>query len=383
MKKLIPYVLVFVLGFAACGWILRELGYTTISPGGKNGVMEALGRNPASAILSKKGNVIADAVSKLGPAVVNIDTIGEQQVASPFEQLFGIPMAPQKTQVVGQGSGVVISKDGYVLTNNHVIEGAKKITVRLADGRHFKANLIGRDGRTDLAVLKVTGKNLPFAEFGDSSAIRAGDWAVAIGNPLGFGSSVTVGVISATKRTDLPVGPGKTLAEAIQTDAAINRGNSGGALANIDGQLIGINTAIYSTEPGQGNIGIGFAIPANTAKAVARQLIEKGRIIRPWLGVQMAEISGDFAAWYEQHGFKGRNGVIVIQAVPGSPAEKKGLLQGDVITQMDDKNIANPDSLVDQINRHKVGDVVRLTIWRMGQTQMVIIKLEEMPADAG
>lgn len=381
MKKLIPYVLVFVLGFAACAWTLRELGYTSLTPGGKNAVMDALGRTPASGILSKKGNAIADAVAKLGPAVVNIDTISEQAVTSPFEQMFGIPVAPQKTQVVGQGSGVIISRDGYILTNNHVIEGAKKITVRLADGRNLKANLIGRDARTDLAVLKVTGQNLPFAEFGDSSAIRAGDWAVAIGNPLGFGSSVTVGVISATKRTDLQVAPGKVLAEVIQTDAAINRGNSGGALANIDGQLIGINTAIAS--PTGGNIGLGFAIPSNMVRTVSKQLIDKGRIVRPWLGVQMAAISGDFAAWYEQHGYKGRNGVIVIQAMPGSPAEKKGLMQGDVITQIDDKKLTNPDALVDEINKHKVGNIVRLSVWRMGQTQMVVIKLEEMPPDAG
>jgi S1-C subfamily serine protease len=277
----------------------------------------------------------------------------------------------------------MISKDGYVLTNNHVVEGAKKITVRLADGRHFKGRIIGRDPRTDIAVIKVDGKNLPAAQFGDSSAIRAGDWAVAIGNPLGFGNSVTVGVISATKRTDLPVGPGKVLAEAIQTDAAINRGNSGGALANIDGQLIGINTAIYSTEPGQGSIGIGFAIPSNTARRVAKELIEKGRIVRPWLGVQLAGISGDLAAWYEQHGYKSRDGAVVMQTIPDSPAAKKGLMQGDVITQIDDKKVANPEGLVDQINKHKVGAVVKLSIWRMGRSQMVVIKLEEMPLDAG
>ncbi len=382
MKKLIPYVLVFILGFAVCGWVLRELGYTTISPG-KGGVLATLNRSPARGILSAKDNVIADAVARLGPAVVNIDTIGEQEVTSPFEQLFGIPMAPQKTQVIGQGSGVLISTDGYILTNNHVIEGAKKITVRLADGRHFKGRIIGRDPRTDLAVIKVDGRNLPAAQFGDSGAIRAGDWAIAVGNPLGFGNSVTVGVVSATKRTDLPVGPGKVLAEAIQTDAAINRGNSGGALANIDGQLIGINTAIYSTEPGQGSIGIGFAIPSNTARKVAKELIDKGRIVRPWLGVQLAGISGDLAAWYEQHGYKSRDGAVVMQTVPGGPAAKKGLTQGDIITSIDDKKTANPDVLITEINKHKVGDVVKLSIWRMGDSQMVVIKLEEMPLDAG
>ncbi len=380
MKKLIPYILVFVLGFAACAWVLRELGYTTA---GKGNVLATLNRNPSSAILSKKGNAIADAVARLGPAVVNIDTVTEQAVGSPFEQLFGIPMAPQKQQVFGQGSGVIISKDGYVLTNNHVVEGARKITVRMADGKRIGARLIGRDSRTDLAVLKVNGNNLPAAEFGDSGSIRAGDWAVAIGNPLGFGNSVTVGVISATRRTDLPVGPGKVLAEAIQTDAAINRGNSGGALANIDGQLIGINTAIYSTEPGQGSIGIGFAIPANMARTVARQLIDKGRIVRPWLGVQLADMSGDFAAWYEQHGYKAPHGAVVVQAIPESPAAKKGLQQGDIVTQVDDKKISKPDALIDEINKHKVGDLVKLSVWRMGSTQMVVIKLAEMPPDAG
>ena len=190
-------------------------------------------------------------------------------------------------------------------------------------------------------------------------------------------------MISATRRTDLPVAPGKVLAEAIQTDAAINRGNSGGALANIDGQLIGINTAIYSTEPGQGSIGIGFAIPANTARTIAKQLIEKGRIIRPWLGVQLADLSGDFAAWYEQQGLKAPHGAVIVQTVVDGPAAKKGLMQGDIITQIDSKKISNPDQLVTEINKRKVGNLIRLSIWRMGQTQMVVIKLEEMPASAG
>ena len=289
MKKLISYVVVFVLGFGACALILNQMGYVP-SSGGRSAV-DGLTAHPMPPIGGKGGNPIVQAVAKVGPAVVNIDTVTERRVPGAFPGFF-----PQI--VTGQGSGVIISKDGYVLTNNHVVAGARDIGVRLEDGRRFKARVVGRDGFTDLAVLKINGRNLPFAKLGDSDSLRVGDWAIAIGNPLGFGSSVTVGVISAKKRTDLPVGEGQQLKEAIQTDAAINRGNSGGALANINGEVVGINTAIASTEPGQGNIGIGFAIPINYARGTVKGLIAKGKIVRPYLGVivETADAQTLFAA---------------------------------------------------------------------------------------
>ena len=363
MKKLISYVQVFVLGFGACAYILTRAGYT---PGGKESVMQVLSGKPAPPVIKRGGNPIADAAAKVGPAVVNIDTLAERQVPNPFEDFFGLPMPPRRQILMGQGSGVVISKDGYILTNNHMVAGAQDIKVRLADGRKFKGRLIGRDAQSDLAVLKVNARNLPFAKLGDSDAIRVGDWAIAIGNPLGFGNTVTVGVISAIKRRNLPVDEGRVISEAIQTDAAINLGNSGGALANIDGEVIGINTAISSTEPGHGNIGIGFAIPINSAKDNIKQLIEKGKISHPYLGVIVTDLAGDLAAWYGQNGYKGKKGAVVCDVQAGSPAAKTGLAQGDIITAIDRQRISGANDVTKAIQKGKVGQIVRLSTWPSG-----------------
>ena len=373
MKKLISYVVVFVLGFGACALILNQMGYVP-SSGGRT-VIDGLTAHPMPPIGGKGGNAIVQAVAKVGPAVVNIDTLTERRVPGAFPGF--LPKV-----VTGQGSGVIISKDGYVLTNNHVVAGARDISVRLEDGRKFKARVVGRDGFTDLAVLKVNGNNLPFAKLGDSDSLRVGDWAIAIGNPLGFGSSVTVGVISAKKRTDLPVGLGQQLKEAIQTDAAINRGNSGGALANINGEVVGINTAIASTEPGQGNIGIGFAIPINYARGTVKNLIAKGKIVRPYLGVVVGTLQGDLANWYKQRGFTSGNGAVVYQVQPETPAAKGGLMQGDIITKIDDRDIRGPDDVSKNVQKCKVGQVVRLTVWREnGGSRILGAKLAEMPQD--
>lgn len=380
MKRLISYVVIFVLGFGACALILNQMGYIP-SSGGRS-VIDGLTARPMPQIGGKGGNPIVQAVAKVGPAVVNIDTVTERRVESPFPSFIPIPMPAEKQVVQGQGSGVIISKDGYVLTNNHVVAGARDIGVRLEDGRKFKARVVGRDGFTDLAVLKVNGNNLPFAKLGDSDALRVGDWAIAIGNPLGFGSSVSVGVISAKKRTDLPVGEGQQLKEAIQTDAAINRGNSGGALANINGEVVGINTAIASTEPGQGSIGIGFAIPINYARGTVKNLIAKGKIVRPYLGVVVGTLQGDLANWYKQRGFTSGKGAVVYQVQPETPAAKGGLMQGDIITKIDDRNIRGPDDVSKNVQKCKVGQVVRLTIWReKGGSRILGAKLAEMPQD--
>ena len=376
MKKLISYVLVFVLGFGACAYILTRAGYT---PGGKESVMQVLSGKPALPVVRRGGNPIADAAAKVGPAVVNIDTLAERRVPNPFEDFFGLPMPPRRQILMGQGSGVVISKDGYILTNNHMVAGAQDIKVRLSDGRKFKGRLVGRDAQSDLAVLKVNARNLPFAKLGDSDAIRVGDWAIAIGNPLGFGSTVTVGVISAVKRRNLPVDEGRVISEAIQTDAAINLGNSGGALANIDGEVIGINTAISSTEPGHGNIGIGFAIPINSAKDNIKQLIEKGKISHPYLGVIVTDLAGDLAAWYEQNGYKGKKGAVVCDVQAGSPAAKTGLAQGDIITAIDRQRISGANDVTKTIQKGKVGQIVRLSTWRAGKTRLLAARLAEMP----
>ena len=386
MKKLIAYMLVFVLGFGACALILNRMGYLPAPGSGSGAVMQVLGKHAAVPIGE---NAIADATAKVLPAVVSIDTTSTRSVPNPFGggDFFGIPLpvpfqAPKAIER-GAASGVIISKDGYVLTNNHVVAGTQDIKVTLADGRKFKARVAGRDMRQDLAVVKINASNLPYAALGNSDDIRVGDWAIAIGNPLSFGNTVTVGVVSAKKRTNLPVGPGKVIPEAIQTDAAINRGNSGGALANIKGEVIGINTAIYSTEPGEGNIGIGFAIPINTAKVIAKQLIEKGSVTYPYLGVVVADLSGDLKAWYEQNGYKSQKGAVIWQVQQGSPADKAGLMQADIITRIDETKIKGAEDVTKAIQKRKVGQVVRLTIWRQGQSRLVGAKLAEMPPDQG
>lgn len=381
MKKVISYVAIFVLGFAACAFILNNYGFMPM--GGSRTVMEALNKHPVTP--NTKGmNAVADAVSLVAPAVVNIHTLAERTIQNPFPgDFFGIPMqggpAPKAIQR-GAGSGVIISKDGYILTNNHVVAGAQQIQIGLADGRSLKARVVGRDARSDLAIIKVNARGLPAAELGDSAAMRPGDWAIAIGNPFDHGSSVSLGVVSATKRTET-VEEGKTLADMIQTDAAINPGNSGGALANISGQVIGINTAIFSAGPGAGSIGIGFAIPINSAKEIAKQLIEKGKIVRPYLGVFVANLQGDLGAYYKQNGFKSGKGAVVYQVQPGTAAAKGGLIQGDIITKIDNDGVSGAEDVTKILEKRKVSQLVRLTVWRDGQTKLVVAKLGEMPPD--
>ena len=383
MRKLILYVLVFVLGFGACAYILYHMGYVP-GPGSASGgsVMQVLTKRPGAPNVGNSQNLIADAVAKVGPAVVNIHTQSGRTVPNPFENIFRLPVPipmPPRTRS-GAGSGVIISKDGYILTNNHMVAGAQDINVRLADGKSFKARVIGRSEPADLAVVKVNAKNLPVAQLGDSDAIRVGDWAIAIGNPFALGNTVTVGVVSATKRTEV-VAEGRKLRDLIQTDAAINLGNSGGALANVDGQVIGINTAIFSTDPGKGNIGIGFAIPINSAKVIAKQLIEKGKIVYPYLGVIVADLAGELAAWYEQNGYKGK-GAVIWQVRTGSPASKAKLMQGDVITKINSRKIGGADDVTEVIRKCKVGQVIRLTVWRAGTSRLIGAKLGEMPQGA-
>jgi len=382
-KKYVSYVVIFVLGFGICAYMYR-VGYGVTGSESTGSVMNNLNKKPVSSMVRKGENPIADAAALIGPAVVSIDTVAEREVQNPFSGMFGMPMAPQRQMMQGKGSGVIISADGYILTNNHVVAGAQQITVRLKDGRTFKGvRVIGADRRTDLAVIKLNAAHLPFAQLGNSDEMRVGDWAIAVGNPLGLENTVTVGVISALGRKEQA--EGQQLENMIQTDAAINPGNSGGALANIQGQLIGINTMIATTGGngmmGQtpGSIGIGFAIPIDSAKGIVKELIAKGKIVRPYLGVYLGDLNGDLAAWYKDHGFTAAKGAIVMQINPDSPAAKAGLMQGDIITQVDGINVATSQDAVKQISSRKVGQVIRLSIWRMGKTMLIGVKLAEMP----
>jgi S1-C subfamily serine protease len=279
---------------------------------------------------------------------------------------------------VGNGSGAIIDPQGYILTNNHVIEQAQMLKVTLPDGRSFNARLVGRDPATDLAVIKIDGSNLPTIPLGDSSQLHVGDWVVAIGNALGLegGPTVTKGVVSAMNRT-ITEENGASLVGLIQTDAAINPGNSGGPLVNLSGELIGVNTAIPGpTGQGIQPYGIGFAISIDEAKPIIQQLISQGRVVRPYLGVVPVTITPAIAA---QLGLSVDKGVILDSVSPSSPAAQAGLRQGDVITAADGKPIASEAELRQAIQAHRIGDTIELTVIRNGRQTTVRAQLAQAP----
>ena len=277
----------------------------------------------------------ADVVEKTSPAVVTINSERKASVQPqqfPFGDFFGLPNAPQQPQEQqrplerGVGSGVIVSADGTILTNNHVVDGAEKITVQMNDKKTYEAKVIGLDPPSDLAVLKIEAQNLPFLNFGNSDNVRVGDIVLAIGNPLGIGQTVTGGIISAKGRqTGISDG---TFEDFLQTDAPINRGNSGGALVNLSGELIGINSQILSGGNSGGNIGIGFSIPSNMAKTVMEQLLKDGKVRRGMLGVNIQNVTEDIAKSFE---LKEAKGVLVSNVRSGSAAEKAGIKTGDIV----------------------------------------------------
>jgi serine protease Do len=305
-------------------------------------------------------SVVIQVVEKVRPAVVNIQTRGF--APDFFGQLF-----PQE----GAGSGVIVSEDGYILTNNHVIRNATQIRVRLLDGTELEGRVVGTDPPSDLAVIKVDpkGRKLPAAELGDSHALKVGQLAIAIGNPFGLGSTVTVGVVSALNRS-IQV-PGFVIDNLIQTDAAINPGNSGGALVNSAGQVIGINTAIIPQAQG-----IGFAIPSSVARSVMEQLIRTGSVQRPFFGVAYVEVTRELAQAY---GLAADHGVLVQQVVPGSGAEAAGVRPLDIIVEMQGKRIEGASDFQREILQRRVGDVVTVTVVRGGQRLQLHVKLGPRP----
>ena len=333
------------------------------------------------------GRAFVEVAKKVQPAVVNIttektvtmrpwDRYGEDFFkGSPFEDFFkGFGFSPREKgkeyrhKQKSGGSGVIVDKEGYILTNNHVVEDTDKIKVRLNDGREFTATLKGQDSRTDLAVLNIKAKDLPVATLGDSDKLEVGEWAIAIGSPFGLDHTVTVGVISAKGRSGLGTG---NYEDFIQTDASINPGNSGGPLINIDGEVVGINAMII--QPGTG---IGFAIPINTAKQILNDLIKQGKVVRPWLGISVQDLTPEMA---EQFQVKEKEGVLVAQVHQGTGAEKAGLASGDVIKSVDDKAIKNTNELIKEIQKKKVGQKVKLNVARDGKPMTIEITTTTMP----
>ena len=310
----------------------------------------------------------ATAVNKAAPAVVNIYTT--KVIRERRSPLFNDPIfrhffnkdsnSANQRRETSLGSGVILSAQGFILTNNHVIAGADEIAVALHDGRTVQAKLVGADPDSDLAVLKINLPDLPVITLGHSKDLRVGDVVLAIGNPFGVGQTVTSGIVSALGRNSLGI---NTFENFIQTDAAINPGNSGGALINAYGNLIGINTAIYS-ESG-GSMGIGFAIPVSLARDVLTQIIEHGHVIRGWLGVKIQDISPDLADSFK---LKSTDGAIITNIILNGPADKAGLDRGDVIIEVAGKKVRNVRDTLDTISQHKPGEAIPITIIRSGKT---------------
>ena len=279
---------------------------------------------------------------------------------------------PERPRPVAQGSGFFISEDGYLVTNNHVVEGGSAFTVVMDNGDELDAKLIGTDPRTDLAVLKVDdSRKFTYVDFADDSKVRVGDWVVAVGNPFGLGGTVTSGIVSARGR-DIGAGP---YDDFLQIDAAVNRGNSGGPAFNLSGEVVGINTAIFS--PSGGNVGIAFAIPASTAKQVVQTLMKDGSVSRGWLGVEIQPVNKDIA---DSLGLQDAKGAIVSQAQEGGPALKAGIKAGDIITAVDGKEVDSPRELARAVGAIQPGKSVEVTVWRGGKSETLNLELGTLPS---
>lgn len=367
MRKLPAVGLVFVLGAVFALLILKLFDLRSDGPGTREAV--SLLDEPARQVAMVDGG-FSKAVKKLAPVVVAIRVAGVRQdgfFLSRFE---------------GEGSGVVISPDGYVVTNAHVVRNAEQIVVKTIAGKEFTGYVVGKDERRDIAVVRVAAKGLAYAELGDSDALQVGEWVLAIGNPLGLENTLTVGVVSAKNR-----GIGSEYSDLIQTDAAINQGNSGGALANIEGQVVGINTVIIS--PQGGSIGLGFAVPMNQVRTIVKNLLLHKRTPTPYVGLtpfnapltdrrvraELANISGPVNV--------PNYGVIVRDVRPYSPGAEAGLRRLDVIMALNDRKLESPDDFFQVLEKAKLGETLTARVWRKGREGMVRLTVRDKPDDAG
>ena len=335
-------------------------------------------------------NYVVEAVNRTGPAVVRINAsrtvASNQQIPQEFlddpmfRQFFGdqLRRMPRERVERGTGSGFIINKEGDIITNAHVVSGADKVTVILKDGRQIEGKVLGSDELTDIAVVQVKPDNLPTVSIGSSANLQPGDWAIAIGNPLGLDNTVTAGIISAIGRNSGQIGVDKRVS-FIQTDAAINPGNSGGPLLNQNGEVIGVNTAII-----QGAQGLGFAIPIETAQRIAKQLIENGKVSRAYLGIQMVTVDPNVKKQVNQDAEFGiqiseDKGVLITRVVDDSPAAKAGARRGDVIVKFNDKEILTADQVTQLVEDRAVGDKIRMEVKRAGQTVALNVETAQFP----
>jgi serine protease Do len=365
-------------------WILI-FGALALTTAGFSNTAQA---KKGTTLLQQISEAFTELADKTKPATVSIKCMisaGAQEFASPFD-MFGDDFfrrffqqhgqqfqQPQQQQAAG-GSGFIVSADGYIVTNNHVIKDAKEITVTLNDGREFDAVVKGSDSRTDLAVLKIEEKNLPFLTFGDSDELKAGEWVVAVGNPFGLEGTITKGIVSAKGRQDLGIAPYE---DFIQTDAAINLGNSGGPLLNMSGEVVGVNTAIFSRNGG--NMGIGLAIPSKMVKPVIDQIMDNGAVKRGYLGIILQPVDKELC---DALNLDKLEGVLVSDIVKDSPASKAGLQQGDIIVQYNDKPIKNVNKFRNEIAMMSPDSKVKLQVLRNNKKQNITVLLGSHTDDA-
>lgn len=391
IRQLGSHVLAIVLGVVLTASTLRVSPSQAepLSPNLSSTPLQNVAQLKAPLAESAPSSFVTAAVLRVGSAVVRINTertlarsLPEPLSEDPFfRRFFGedFPQQLPTERLRGQGSGFIIDRSGEILTNAHVVNQADKVTVLLKDGRTFEGKVQGVDSATDMAVIKINaGGDLPVASLGDSSGVQVGDWAIAVGNPLGLDNTVTLGIVSTLKRSSAQVGiPDKRL-DFIQTDAAINPGNSGGPLLNDRGEVIGINTAIRA-----GATGIGFAIPINKAKAIKDQLMRGEKISHPYLGVQMATLTPELALQNNSDPnspftVPEINGVLVVRVLPNTPAAAAGIRRGDVIVSFDGQSVTAADQLQSIVENSRVGQVIQIKVQRGDQTQQLAVQTGEL-----
>ncbi|MEY2859431.1 MAG: hypothetical protein RLZZ74_3744 [Cyanobacteriota bacterium] len=340
----------------------------------------------SEAAIAVPQNYVSQVVSRVGNSVVRIDASRKVATNVPasfndpfFKEFFGsqMPNIPNEQIQRGMGSGFVVSSDGLILTNAHVVEGSDQVKVTLKDGKTYQGKVMGTDSLTDVAVIKIEATELPAVTFADSDILQPGEWAIAIGNPLGLDNTVTTGIVSATGRSSAQVGVADKRVSFIQTDAAINPGNSGGPLLNAQGQVIGINTAII-----QNAQGLGFAIPVNAARDVAEELIATGKVDHPFLGIQMAQITPELKQELKSQkdlAVDATEGILIVEVVPDSPADRAGLKSGDVINKIEEQKITTADQVQQAVEKTDVGKKINLGLIRNDKQLNLAVKVGILP----
>ncbi|MCT7986186.1 trypsin-like peptidase domain-containing protein [Laspinema sp. A4] len=394
-QKPLTYFSIFLLG-ASATWSATQFlnGQTLVSPPVR-AASPAQVQTTTPVVQARlpiaDSNFITEVVQNVGPAVVRINASRTVTTQIPdafndpfFRQFFGsrLPIEPQERVERGTGSGFIMSKDGQILTNAHVVAGADTVEVTLKDGRSFTGQVLGADPVTDVAVIKIEATDLPTAVVGDSEQLQPGEWAIAIGNPLGLDNTVTVGIISGTGRSSSQVGVPDKRVNFIQTDAAINPGNSGGPLLNQRGEVIGMNTAII-----QGAQGLGFAIPINRAQDIAQQLIANGEVQHPYLGIQMVQLTPELKNEINNNPNAGLTvtedkGILIAQVMPDSPAVRGGLRAGDVIVSINGVPMADANAVQQQVERSRVGGELQMQVIRNGQPMTLAVQPGAFPSQA-